>query len=133
MSHKYISKKLTDEDFNIISNNAYKIGKYHVGETIEVNNGEKLYVIDYKKTEKGLNALTLVSREDYRNSHEGKHPEKIQNAIIAYRGSEPISTNQLKETIKETTSVEKEKSSLKNLRKKGSISQLMKMGLLLTQ
>nr|WP_255237422.1 lipase [Bacillus sp. 7705b] len=119
MSHKYMSKKLTDEDFNLISNNAYKIGKYHVGETIEVSNGEKLYVIDYKKTEKGLNALTLVSREDYRNSHEGKHPEKIQNAIIAYRGSEPISTNQLKETIKETNQRGKREELIKELEKKG--------------
>ncbi|MCI3983326.1 lipase [Bacillus vallismortis] len=97
---KYSSKKLTAEDFNLISNNAYKIEKYHVGETIEVSNGERLYVIDYKKTEKGLNALTLVTREDYRNSLKGKHPKKIQNAIIAYRGSEPISPGQLQDTIK---------------------------------
>ncbi|MCG8396131.1 lipase [Bacillus atrophaeus] len=117
MSHKYSSKKLTAEDFNLISNNAYKIGKYHVGETIEVSNGERLYVIDYKKTEKGLNALTLVTREDYRNSHEGKHPENIQNAIIAYRGSEPISPGQFQDTIKEHR--DKREQLIKEVEKKG--------------
>ncbi|MHA6488445.1 lipase family protein [Bacillus cabrialesii] len=114
---KYSSKKLTAEDFNLISNNAYKIEKYHVGETIEVSNGERLYVIDYKKTEKGLNALTLVTREDYRNSLEGKHPEKIQNAIIAYRGSEPISPGQLQDTIKPYR--EEREQLIKELEKKG--------------
>ncbi|MCY7830883.1 lipase [Bacillus spizizenii] len=94
------SIKITDEDYNRISSAAYDIQNYHIGEIIYTSNGQKLYVIDYKKTKKGLNALTLVTREDYRNSHEGKHPEKIQNAIIAYRGSEPISWGQLQDTIK---------------------------------
>ncbi|MCY7793957.1 lipase [Bacillus spizizenii] len=94
------SIKITDEDYNRISSAAYDIQNYHIGEIIYTSNGQQLYVIDYKKTKKGLNALTLVTREDYRNSHEGKHPEKIQNAIIAYRGSEPISWGQLQDTIK---------------------------------
>ncbi|MEC3800979.1 lipase [Bacillus spizizenii] len=94
------SIKITDEDYNRISSAAYDIQNYHIGEIIYTSNGQQLYVIDYKKTKKGLNALTLVNREDYRNSHEGKHPEKIQNAIIAYRGSEPISWGQLQDTIK---------------------------------
>ncbi|WP_242521277.1 hypothetical protein [Bacillus halotolerans] len=113
------SIKITDEDYNRISSAAYDIQNYHNGEIIYTSNRQKLYVIDYKKTEKGLNALTLVSHEDYRNSHEGKHPEKIQNAIIAYRGSEPISTNQLKETIKETNQRGKREELIKELEKKG--------------
>ncbi|KFF54962.1 hypothetical protein CM50_00600 [Bacillus subtilis] len=95
------SIKITDEDYNRISSAAYDIQNYHIGEIIYTSNGEKLYVIDYKKTDKGLNAITLVTREDFRNSHEGKHPEKIQNAIIAYRGSEPISPGQFQDTIKQ--------------------------------
>ncbi|MGQ5111038.1 hypothetical protein ACSOV8_04730 [Bacillus halotolerans] len=113
------SIKITDEDYNRISSAAYDIQNYHNGEIIYTSNRQKLYVIDYKKTEKGLNTLTLVSHEDYRNSHEGKHPEKIQNAIIAYRGSEPISTNQLKETIKETNQRGKREELIKELEKKG--------------
>lgn len=95
------SIKITDEDYNRISSAAYDIQNYHIGEIIYTSNEQKLYVIDYKKTDKGLNALTLVTREDFRNSHQGKHPEKIQNAIIAYRGSEPISPGQFQDTIKQ--------------------------------
>nr|WP_276732635.1 hypothetical protein [Bacillus sp. (in: firmicutes)] len=95
------SIKITDEDYNRISSAAYDIQNYHIGEIIYTSNGQKLYVIDCKKTDKGLNAITLVTREDFRNSHEGKHPEKIQNAIIAYRGSEPISPGQFQDTIKQ--------------------------------
>ncbi|WP_326848670.1 lipase [Bacillus subtilis] len=95
------SLKLTDKDFNLLSNNAYKISKYEIGEVITVSNGQSLYVVDYKKTKKGLNALTLITEEDYKRSNQGKHPEKIQNAIIAYRGSEPISPGQFQDTIKQ--------------------------------
>ncbi|MEC1661946.1 hypothetical protein [Bacillus halotolerans] len=59
MSHKYMSKKLTDEDFNLISNNAYKIGKYHVGETIEVSNGENYTLSIIKKQKRALTLLLL--------------------------------------------------------------------------
>lgn len=111
------SIKITDEDYNRISSAAYDIQNYHIGEIIYTSNGQKLYVIDYKKTEKGLNALTLVTREDYRNSHEGKHPEKIQNAIIAYRGSEPISPGQLQDTIKPYR--DEREQLIKELEKKG--------------
>ncbi|MCY8195951.1 lipase [Bacillus spizizenii] len=111
------SIKITDEDYNRISSAAYDIQNYHIGEIIYTSNGQKLYVIDYKKTKKGLNALTLVTREDYRNSHEGKHPEKIQNAIIAYRGSEPISWGQLQDTIKPYR--DEREQLIKELEKKG--------------
>ncbi|MEI1423604.1 DUF2974 domain-containing protein [Bacillus cabrialesii] len=95
------SLKLTDKDLNLLSNNAYKISKYEIGEVITVSNGQSLYVVDYKKTKKGLNALTLITEEDYKRSNQGKHPEKIQNAIIAYRGSEPIGSGQFQDTIKQ--------------------------------
>ncbi len=111
------SIKITDEDYNRISSAAYDIQNYHIGEIIYTSNGQKLYVIDYKKTEKGLNALTLVTREDYRNSNEGKHPEKIQNAIIAYRGSEPISPGQFQDTIKQYR--DKREELIKEVEKKG--------------
>ncbi|MDR4433633.1 DUF2974 domain-containing protein [Bacillus tequilensis] len=111
------SIKITDEDYNRISSAAYDIQNYHIGEIIYTSNGQKLYVIDYKKTDKGLNALTLVTRKDFRNSHQGKHPEKIQNAIIAYRGSEPISLGQFQDTIKQYR--DKREQLIKEVEKKG--------------
>ncbi|MGR6856811.1 hypothetical protein ACU58A_10890 [Bacillus halotolerans] len=111
--------KISDEDYNEISSSAYNLKKYHIGQTIKISNGQKLYVVDYKKTEKGLDALTLVNERDYTISNNGKDKEKIQNAIIAYRGSEPISTNQLKETIKETNQRGKREELIKELEKKG--------------
>nr|WP_235702131.1 hypothetical protein [Bacillus altitudinis] len=67
---------------------------------IKISNGNNMYVIDYKETEKGLNALTLVSEEDFTRSDGGKDLTKIKNAVIAYRGSEPIGAGQYKDTIK---------------------------------
>ncbi|MCP9298185.1 hypothetical protein [Bacillus halotolerans] len=117
MSRK--KNSLTDEDYNKASSAAYNLRNYRIGTNIEISNGQKLYVVDHKKTKKGLDALTLVSEKDYKISNHGKDKEKIQNAIIAYRGSEPISTNQLKETIKETNQRGKREELIKELEKKG--------------
>ncbi|MEC2111764.1 lipase [Bacillus stercoris] len=99
MSRK--KNSLTDEDYNKASSAAYNLRNYHIGTNIEISNGQKLYVVDYKKTKKGLDALTLVSEKEYKISNHGKNKEKIQNAIIAYRGSEPISPGQFQDTIKQ--------------------------------
>ncbi|MEC1666285.1 hypothetical protein [Bacillus mojavensis] len=99
MSRK--KNSLTDEDYNKASSAAYNLRNYRIGTNIEISNGQKLYVVDHKKTKKGLDALTLVSEKDYKISNHGKDKEKIQNAIIAYRGSEPISPGQFQDTIKQ--------------------------------
>ncbi|WP_342491181.1 lipase [Bacillus sp. FSL R5-0422] len=97
---KLRSYALTDEDYNLISSRSYSIESYKKSKAIKISNGRKMYVVDYKETKKGLNALTLVSREDYRISNKGKDLTKIKNAVIAYRGSEPIGAGQYKDTIK---------------------------------
>ncbi|MHA7766839.1 hypothetical protein [Bacillus atrophaeus] len=47
MSRK--KNSLTDEDYNKASSAAYNLRNYHIGTNIEVSNGQKLYVVDYKK------------------------------------------------------------------------------------
>ncbi|MCY9079425.1 lipase [Bacillus inaquosorum] len=109
--------KISDEDYNEISSSAYNLKKYHIGQTIKISNGQKLYVVDYKKTKKGLDALTLVNERDYTLSNNGKDKEKIQNAIIAYRGSEPISPGQFQDTIKQYR--DEREQLIKEIEKKG--------------
>ncbi|WP_144459923.1 lipase family protein [Bacillus pumilus] len=92
--------KLTDEDYKEISSKSYAIKNYKNYKEIEISNGRKMYVVDYKETEKGLNSLTLVSKDDFIRSSKGKDLTKIKNAVIAYRGSEPIGADQYKDTIK---------------------------------
>ncbi len=92
--------KLTDEDYKEISSKSYAIKNYKNYKEIEISNGRKMYVVDYKETEKGLNSLTLVSKDDFIRSGKGKDLTKIKNAVIAYRGSEPIGAGQYKDTIK---------------------------------
>nr|WP_323639820.1 lipase [Bacillus pumilus] len=100
MSKKISRNTLSDEDYNKISDESYKIDNYSDSNMIKISNGNNMYVIDYKETEKGLNALTLVSEEDFTRSNGGKDLTKIKNAVIAYRGSEPIGAGQYKDTIK---------------------------------
>ncbi|MCY8496775.1 lipase [Bacillus atrophaeus] len=117
MAKRRNTLKISDEDYNEISSSAYNLKKYHIGQTIKISNNQKMYVVDYKKTEKGLNALTLVNERDYTLSNNGKDKEKIQHAIIAYRGSEPISPGQFQDTIKEHR--DKREQLIKELEKKG--------------
>ncbi|PRS13950.1 lipase [Bacillus pumilus] len=91
---------LTDKDFKDISSKSYDIQNYNDFKQIKLNNDRLMYVVDHKETEKGLNALTLVSEEEFIRSNEGKDLTKIKNAVIAYRGSEPIGAGQYKDTIK---------------------------------
>lgn len=98
---KNISRfQLNDKDYNFISNASYKIDNYKKSSDIVISHGRKMYVVDYKETEKGLNSLTLVSKDDFIRSGKGKDLTKIKNAVIAYRGSEPIGAGQYKDTIK---------------------------------
>ncbi|MBU8575376.1 lipase family protein [Bacillus pumilus] len=92
--------RLSDKDYNDISSESYDISNYTYPKDIRLKSGKTMYVIDHIETKKGLNALTLVSREDYRISNKGKDLSKIKNAVIAYRGSEPIGAGQYKDTIK---------------------------------
>ncbi|PRS28161.1 lipase family protein [Bacillus pumilus] len=92
--------RLSDKDYNDISSESYDISNYTYPKDIRLKSGKTMYVIDHIETKKGLNALTLVSREDYRISNKGKDLTKIKNAVIAYRGSEPIGAGQYKDTIK---------------------------------
>ncbi|WP_349773757.1 lipase family protein [Bacillus pumilus] len=91
---------LTDKDFKDISSKSYDIQNYNDFKQIKLNNDRLMYVVDHKETEKGLNALTLVSEEEFIRSNEGRDLTKIKNAVIAYRGSEPIGAGQYKDTIK---------------------------------
>ncbi|WP_258173513.1 hypothetical protein [Bacillus spizizenii] len=54
------SIKITDEDYNRISSAAYDIQNYHIGEIIYTSNGQKLYVIDYKKQKRALTRSPLL-------------------------------------------------------------------------
>ncbi|MCY7571184.1 lipase family protein [Bacillus pumilus] len=92
--------KLTDEDYKEISSKSYAIKNYKHSQEIEISNGQIMYVVDYQETKKGLNALTLVSEIDFERSDGGRDLTKIKNAVIAYRGSEPIGAGQYKDTIK---------------------------------
>ncbi len=100
MSYTSSINQLSDKDYNDISSESYDISNYTFPKDIRLKSGKTMYVIDHLETKKGLNALTLVSREDYRNSNKGKDLTKIKNAVIAYRGSEPIGAGQYKDTIK---------------------------------
>ncbi|SIT72346.1 hypothetical protein SAMN05216491_0866 [Bacillus altitudinis] len=100
MSKTVAQNELSDKDYNLISNASYKIDYYRISSEIEISKNKTMYVIDYKETTKGLNALTIVSEEDFDRSDGGKDLTKIKNAVIAYRGSEPIGAGQYKDTIK---------------------------------
>ncbi|WP_347343029.1 lipase family protein [Bacillus pumilus] len=100
MSKKVAQNELSAKDYNLISNAAYKIDYYRISSEIDISKNKTMYVIDYKETTKGLNALTIVSEEDFDRSDGGRDLTKIKNAVIAYRGSEPIGAGQYKDTIK---------------------------------
>ncbi|WP_339206376.1 lipase [Bacillus sp. FSL W8-1143] len=100
MSKTVAQNELSAKDYNLISNAAYKIDYYRISSEIDISKNKTMYVIDYKETTKGLNALTIVSEEDFDRSDGGKDLTKIKNAVIAYRGSEPIGAGQYKDTIK---------------------------------
>ncbi|KUF22633.1 DUF2974 domain-containing protein [Bacillus safensis] len=93
-------KELSAKDYNLISNASYNIDYYRISSEIEISKNKTMYVVDYKETNKGLNTLTIVSEEDFDRSNGGKDLTKIKNAVIAYRGSEPIGADQYKDTIK---------------------------------
>ncbi|MBR0589597.1 DUF2974 domain-containing protein [Bacillus pumilus] len=100
MSKTVAQNELSAKDYNLISNAAYKIDYYRISSEIDISKNKTMYVIDYKETTKGLNALTIVSEEDFDRSDGGRDLTKIKNAVIAYRGSEPIGAGQYKDTIK---------------------------------
>uniref|UniRef100_UPI00403F1A43 lipase family protein n=1 Tax=Bacillus sp. FSL W8-1143 TaxID=2954647 RepID=UPI00403F1A43 len=100
LSKTVAQNELSAKDYNLISNAAYKIDYYRISSEIDISKNKTMYVIDYKETTKGLNALTIVSEEDFDRSDGGKDLTKIKNAVIAYRGSEPIGAGQYKDTIK---------------------------------
>ncbi|WP_345742740.1 lipase family protein [Bacillus pumilus] len=100
MTKKSYQNQLHDKDYKEISSKSYNILNYENSKLIKLSNGRIMYVINYQETKKGLNALTLVSKDDYIRSAKGKDLSKIKNAVIAYRGSEPIGAGQYKDTIK---------------------------------
>ena len=100
MSIKPSVKQLTDEDYKLISSQSYDIDNYEVSSLIKISNGKSMYIIDLKETNKGLNVLTIVSEEDFVRSDGGRNLNNIKNAVIVYRGSEPIGAGQYKDTIK---------------------------------
>ncbi|WP_374726238.1 lipase family protein [Bacillus pumilus] len=100
LSKTVAQNELSAKDYNLISNAAYKIDYYRISSEIDISKNKTMYVIDYKETTKGLNALTIVSEEDFDRSDGGRDLTKIKNAVIAYRGSEPIGAGQYKDTIK---------------------------------
>ncbi|MBC1420051.1 alpha/beta fold hydrolase [Listeria fleischmannii] len=85
--------KLTDREVNKLSQEAYRVGNFKDSSTKFVYQGKEYYILD-KLNEKGVNALTLGSKEDYKNMQAG-HPERITQAIISFRGSEPLSLDQV--------------------------------------
>ncbi|NQD49870.1 DUF2974 domain-containing protein, partial [Bacillus altitudinis] len=100
MAKKYAINQLSDKEYNEISSASYDIFNYENSKDIHLKNGKIMYVVDHQETKKGLNSLTLVSEEDFERSDGGKDLTKIKNAVIAYRGSEPIGAGQYKDTIK---------------------------------
>nr|WP_282059772.1 lipase [Bacillus pumilus] len=100
LTKKSYQNQLHDKDYKEISSKSYNILNYENSKLIKLSNGRIMYVINYQETKKGLNALTLVSKDDYIRSAKGKDLSKIKNAVIAYRGSEPIGAGQYKDTIK---------------------------------
>ncbi|MBD3861445.1 lipase [Bacillus sp. 28A-2] len=100
MTKKTSINQLSDKEYNEISSASYDIFNYENSKDIHLKNGKIIYVVDHQETKKGLNALTLVSEEDFERSDGGRDLTKIKNAVIAYRGSEPIGAGQYKDTIK---------------------------------
>ncbi|MEE3678694.1 lipase [Bacillus safensis] len=100
MTNKSSINKLTDKEYNEISSASYDIFNYKNSKDIRFKSGKIMYVVDHKETTEGLNALTMVSEEDFDRSDGGRNLTKIKNAVIAYRGSEPIGADQYKDTIK---------------------------------
>ncbi|WP_224741059.1 lipase family protein [Bacillus sp. 28A-2] len=100
LTKKTSINQLSDKEYNEISSASYDIFNYENSKDIHLKNGKIIYVVDHQETKKGLNALTLVSEEDFERSDGGRDLTKIKNAVIAYRGSEPIGAGQYKDTIK---------------------------------
>ncbi|MGG4207939.1 lipase [Bacillus safensis] len=100
MTNKSSINKLSDKEYNEISSASYDIFNYKNSKDIRFKSGKIMYVVDHKETKEGLNALTMVSEEDFDRSDGGRNLTKIKNAVIAYRGSEPIGADQYKDTIK---------------------------------
>ncbi|MFA3774187.1 DUF2974 domain-containing protein [Bacillus safensis] len=100
MTNKSSINKLSDKEYNEISSASYDIFNYKNSKDIRFKSGKIMYVVDHKETKEGLNALTMVSEEDFDRSDGGRNLTKIKNAVIAYRGSEPIGAGQYKDTIK---------------------------------
>ncbi|WP_088840732.1 DUF2974 domain-containing protein [Listeria sp. ILCC797] len=68
-----------------LSRKAYNIKEFN-SSRVSVN-GNTYYVLD--RIDAGVNAVTYGTKEDYYNLENG-HPEKIEHAFVAYRGSEPM-------------------------------------------
>lgn len=85
--------KLTDREVNKLSQEAYRVINFKDSSTKFVYQGKEYYILD-QFNQKGVNALALGSKEDYKNIQSG-HPEKITQAIISFRGSEPLSLDQI--------------------------------------
>ncbi|MGE6523841.1 lipase family protein [Bacillus safensis] len=100
LTNKSSINKLSDKEYNEISSASYDIFNYKNSKDIRFKSGKIMYVVDHKETKEGLNALTMVSEEDFDRSDGGRNLTKIKNAVIAYRGSEPIGADQYKDTIK---------------------------------
>ncbi|WP_371412195.1 lipase family protein [Bacillus safensis] len=100
LTNKSSINKLSDKEYNEISSASYDIFNYKNSKDIRFKSGKIMYVVDHKETKEGLNALTMVSEEDFDRSDGGRNLTKIKNAVIAYRGSEPIGAGQYKDTIK---------------------------------
>ncbi|WP_249705667.1 lipase family protein [Bacillus zhangzhouensis] len=100
LTKKNSINQLSDKEYNEISSASYDIFNYENSKDIHLKNGKIMYVVDHQETKKGLNSLTLVSEEDFERSDGGRDLHKIKNAVIAYRGSEPIGAGQYKDTIK---------------------------------
>ncbi|UIR30966.1 lipase family protein [Priestia flexa] len=98
---KKVTNKMSAEQYNEMSSSAYDITHYKSGAKVEVGN-EVMYVVDYTTdNEKGTNAITLVSEEDYFRSQRGQSVDRIENIYIAYRGSEPMSKKQWGKTVEQ--------------------------------
>ncbi|EUJ26927.1 hypothetical protein MFLO_13685 [Listeria floridensis FSL S10-1187] len=75
-----------DKEMLALASNVYNIKKFY-SDTLEID-GKKYYVLD--RIDAGVNALTLGTKKDYDNMKAG-HPEKVTEATVVFRGSEPLS------------------------------------------
>ncbi|MHC5253121.1 alpha/beta hydrolase family protein [Listeria kieliensis] len=75
-----------EKDAWALTQDVYDIRSFN--KTIHNVNGKTYYVLD--RIDNGVNALTLGTKQDYDNMKSG-HPEKIKNATVVFRGSEPLS------------------------------------------